>query len=255
MTLGMAAESGIVKLLPLSVLLITTSVSIGFFSISKRTFTGSFSDLVSHNRAVVGIVVQVSAALLAAGQVYVLCAIINFAARVQVCKEFVSLNFLKLLLAFSEARLDWTLTWPQFPTAALLIAVGPVFGAIWAGTLTPITTFDIHQDGTTQVPYYTGPLNPTWSLGDDGAIWLGCLQETEISPKVQLVSTCPAIDSIGGLIVSAQGATDPQGKPRIHSKLDNPAWTYSGRSYGAGSSQGLLIPSGASADPYTAYLY
>lgn len=251
----MAAESGTFKLLPVFVLVITTSVSITLLSISKHTFAGPFSDFVSNNRAVVGIVVQVCASLLAAAQVYVLCAIINFAARVRVYKQFVGLSILKLFSALSASRLDWTLSWHYFPAAALLVALGPGFGAIWAGALTPLITHDVRQDGTIEVPHYSGPLKKTWSIQDDSSIKLHCHVNTESSPEFQLVSDCPAVDSIGGLVASAQTATNPQGKPRTHSKLENAVWTYSRRSYGAGSSQGLYVPSKTSTDPYTAYSY
>ncbi len=38
---------------------------------------------------------------------------------------------------------------------------------------------------------------------------------------------------------SASSATTWDGEPRIHSKNDNPLWSYFGRSYGVGSSQGI----------------
>jgi hypothetical protein len=250
-----AIESPILKLLPVSLLVTTTSISIAMFSISKRTFTGSFSDLVNHNRAIVGTVVQVSATLLATAQVYVLCSIVNFAARLRVSSDFVPLSFLKLLSALSMPRLDWTLSWNYFPAVAIVVAFGPIFGAIWAGILTPLTTLTIRQDGTIQVPQYTGALKPAWTLERDGSISLNCTVKIRNLPEFQSVSDCAAVDAIGGLLASAQAATNPQGKPTVHSKLENAAWTYSGRSYGVGSSQGLFSPSEISTDAYTAYTY
>ena len=41
------------------------------------------------------------------------------------------------------------------------------------------------------------------------------------------------------ILDSASSATTYNGKPRIHSKNDNPKWSYFGRSYGVGSSQGI----------------
>lgn len=41
------------------------------------------------------------------------------------------------------------------------------------------------------------------------------------------------------ILDSASSATTYDGKPRIHSKNDNPQWSYVGRSYGVGSSQGI----------------
>ena len=47
---------------------------------------------------------------------------------------------------------------------------------------------------------------------------------------------------------SASSATTYDGKARIHSKNDNPAWSYIGRSYGVGSSQGITNLSLVSGD-------
>ena len=41
------------------------------------------------------------------------------------------------------------------------------------------------------------------------------------------------------ILDSASSATTYDGQPRIHSKNDNPQWSYFGRSYGVGSSQGI----------------
>ena len=45
------------------------------------------------------------------------------------------------------------------------------------------------------------------------------------------------------ILESATSATTYDGMPRNHSKNDNPEWSYFGRSYGVGSSQGIVGPS------------
>lgn len=76
---------------------------------------------------------------------------------------------------------------------------------------------------------------------------------TVTEPEYQLVSDCPTIEAIGALVVLPATATDPSGSLRVHSKLEDATWTYSGRSYGVGSSQGLFNPADESA--FTAYTY
>ena len=62
------------------------------------------------------------------------------------------------------------------------------------------------------------------------------------------VTNCPIPYHQNALINTAREAMAPDGISRDHSKLDNPTWVYQGRSYGAGSSVGLMSPSEIPAD-------
>ena len=64
----------------------------------------------------------------------------------------------------------------------------------------------------------------------------------QVTPSSYLSDKLAYLISVGlqNLILdSASSATTYDSKPRIHSKNDNPQWSYFGRSYGVGSSQGI----------------
>lgn len=62
-----------------------------------------------------------------------------------------------------------------------------------------------------------------------------------ISGSVALVSTCPAIDLVSALLGSlATAAAGTVNVPRPHPRIDSSGWTILGRSFGVGSSPGIV---------------
>ena len=219
---------GIIKFLHIPLLVLTNAVSITLLCLLNRRFTGSFPDRVVHHRTVTAVVVQIAATLLAASQVYVLCTLINFATRLQSVRRFIRASSLSLLAALSVPRIDWSLKWYAIVIAAILVLVGPLLGAVWAGALTPLVTSSLRDDGTIQIPLYSGPFDTGWSLQPRGSIGLNCGAlpwTTSI-----LVSACPAIGYITNFLASAQSATPLQHLPRVYPKIEVPAWSYENRS-------------------------
>ncbi|KAG0646938.1 hypothetical protein D0Z07_6472 [Hyphodiscus hymeniophilus] len=230
----MATEHRILKFLHISLVLLSSAVSITLLCLLDQRFTGRLPHLVSHYRDTAGVIVQISATILAASQGYVLCTLVNFAVRLQVFQSFISASSLNLLAALSIPRIDWGLGGRSIAIAALFTIIGPLFGAVWAGALTPLAADSIHKDGSIPIPVYSFPFNLTSSIA---------------------ISQCPAIGLITTLLSTALGATSAPNATRVYPKIEVPAWSYSNRSYGVGASQGLFSPTVISNDSYTAYSY
>lgn len=137
----------------------------------------------------------------------------------------------------------------------LAVSLGPSLGAIWSGGLTPIATTAVLSGGRIVKPDYPAGVDPTFSISDDGLINLACIRPADQSnPNVLDMTTCPALDLASALMASAHTATSVHG-PHLHTKLDNNDWTYIGRSYGVGSSQGLFKPTRLGQEGATGYSY
>lgn len=247
------AEKKVYRLLHIPSLVLTTTVSIVLFCLRDHNFAGKLPELVSNNRDVSGIIVQVSASVLAVAQVYVLTKLVNFAARIHIYRNYVSSNSLGLFTALSGPRLNWSLHWYQQVGVMLFVFLGPILGASWAGALTPLTTVSLRQDGTMQVPHYTGPFTADWSLSTGGTLYLNNCSSL-LNTEFVGISKCPVVSYITSLLASAYSATSPSGTARQHAKIEDPSWTYSGRSYGVGAAQGLFLPSNSSKDAYVCSL-
>ena len=250
----MATEHRIPKFLHIPLVLLPSAVSITLLCLLNHRFTGELPHLVSHHRDTVGVVVQISATLLAACQSYVLCTLVNFAARLQVFRGFISADSLNLLAALSIPRIDWDLGSRRIAIAALFTLIGPLFGAVWAGVLTPLAAVFINQDGTIPLPVYNSSFNVSWSLQPGGQVYLTNCTTYYPTPSIA-ISQCPAVGLVTSLLSTAAHATSAQGVTRVYPKIEVPAWSYSNRSYGAGASQGLFSLTVDSNDTYRAYSY
>ena len=250
----MATEHRIIKFLHIPLVLLSSAVSVTLLFLLNHRFTGRLPRLVGPHPDTTAIIVQVSASILAASQVYVLCTLVNFATRLQLFRRFISTSSLKLLAALSIPRIDWGLGYRGIAVAALFIVIGHVFGAVWAGALTPLAADSIRKDGTILIPAYNGPFNMSWSLQSGGKIFLTNCMTHHLNSSI-FISRCPTINFITTLMSTALGATSAPGVPRVYPKIEVPAWSYSNRSYGAGASQGLFSPTSNSNDSYTAYSY
>ena len=250
----MATEHRVLKFLHILLVLLSSAVSITLLCLLDHRFTGRLPHLVRRHRDTAGVIVQISATILAASQGYVLCTLVNFAARLQVFQRFISASSLNLLAALSIPRIDWGLGGRSIAIAALFTITGPLFGAVWAGALTPLAADSIHNDGSIPIPVYNGPFNVSWSLQPGGQIYLNNCSSHQFTSSIA-ISQCPAIGLITTLLSTALGATSAPNATRVYPKIEVPSWSYSNRSYGVGASQGLFSPTVNSNDSYTAYSY
>jgi hypothetical protein len=115
--------------------------------------------------------------------------------------------------------------------------------ALWAGAITPVASSQ-RQTSTIQVPilYTPDPHNLYWnhsgSYGDGGFIQWGS-SNTSFTPQGDF-SFFPVYPYGGRILDTAASATaNSPAANQSHAKYDNTRYSYSGRSYGAGSSVGL----------------
>ena len=99
------------------------------------------------------------------------------------------------------------------------------------------------------VPSYPEALEYIWSqFGENQTFDISSCMVQRIGVKPFFVTNCPIPYYQNALMNTAREATAPAGTLQDHSKLDNPKWVYQGRSYGVGSSIGLMSPSDIPAD-------
>lgn len=113
------------------------------------------------------------------------------------------------------------------------VALTMILSALWAAALTPVqlcedvdqTIFVPNWDNSTLIKEYPS------EVGKEGATVQNLKGQFSYSVGNQL---------LGSLLASASSATTIDGSPRIHEKLDKSKFTYIGRSYGIGSSIGVM---------------
>ncbi|MCJ1319395.1 hypothetical protein MMC15_004731 [Xylographa vitiligo] len=236
------------RISPICALAPTTVFSILLIAYHKTKFVGHAAVWVENSRDSVAIIVQIVATIFGFCQSYMLCSLINYATRIHLVGRTAKLDTLGLYTALSIPRVDTSLSASKTLLTGVLLIFTHLLSAIWAGAITPLTTTQQSGSGNISIPAYPNGVQPNWSYEyETGLVNLNC-QHTNS------VSNCAVFDLSGGLIDSLRTATSPVG-PRLHAKLDNATWTYSGRSYGVGSSQGLAAVLDNSTDPYTAYSY
>ena len=240
--------------------LFTILVSTLILSILRdRALTGSFPVWVQSHRDVVAVILQIASSLLGILQVLVICSLINFATRIRLFRAPTTLDSLTFWSALSTPRLDTAQPLRQVIALVFLLLLGPLFGAVWSGSLTPISTVVYKSGGSITLPSPVRTRGPMFSIEDNGQIAINCIRPTlnstsEQNPEILDMSGCPALSLSAALIASARTATS-DATPQLHTKISNPDWTYYGRSYGVGASQGLFGLTEVPAENYTGYWY
>ena len=122
-----------------------------------------------------------------------------------------------------------------------MVAVLP--GAIWAGALTPVVTSTIIMPSASwfypaspylDVPRYSPASAEFWNVTS----WVAPSDTIRTEKGIFTYSPNYALQ---GLILNvAASATSPDGTAQNHTKIDNSRFTYLGRSFGVGSSVGLV---------------
>lgn len=216
-------------------LLFTTPVSffLLYASVQSTRFPGDFFDFISNNRPSVQFAVQLIANFLSAAQVIVLCRLINFAIRRRFASREMDLNTMLMWSDAMVTHMDWDLP-PKFLLPLLLfLGSTKAFRGIWAASLTPVITW---KETAGQVAI------PRW---DDVSLLREYASEIgNGGPMVQNThgrfSYSVALDFLGSLLASASSATPIEPGLRQQRKIDNSRYTYMGRSYGMGSTAGLV---------------
>lgn len=251
------------KLLPALALILPTGVSIFLVSVRNRLWDGDFHDFVQSSRSAVQVIVQILSLVLAMLQIYALRKLFTLGTRLLLGGRRLSLDTLSLWAAISQAKLDSSLSKRYVVIIIAFVALTALPSALWAGALTPILSTD-RQTGTIDIPAFTSKSQSVWASqfqirpsGQDIQVWNVLDNCTEIHDIRGFVPTCPVPALQGFFLTSASSATSKTaGEPRLHSKLDNVRWSYSGRSFGVGASAGIAVTASIKgSNAFIAYQY
>lgn len=239
------------KLLSALALLLPTAVSILLLSIRNHLWDGSFRNFVNDSRTAVQVIVQILSFVLAMLQIYALRQLFALATRLVLPKRTLSMETLSWWTAISQTKMDSSLPMSYLICTITIVVLTALPSALWAGALTPILSTDLQTNGTIAVPQFTADSMRIWATqfqvrpnGDDLQVWNVLDNCTQIYDLRGFVPTCPVPALQGLLLTSASSATSNSiDEPRLHPKLDNVRWAYSGRSFGVGSSAAIAVPS------------
>lgn len=218
-------------------LIVTTLMSLLLVaSNSKRwTVSGDYYITLTQYRASVQIAVQIISASLGFLQQTVLCQLFNYATRLRFTKTAPTLDTIYVWNSVSAARVAWGVRVRSLmPT--LIFALGILVpSALWAGAITP-TLVETKASTLASLPipgFQDSTMIREWpsEINSSGPL----LRNTR-----GLFSFSPGVRMLGSLLSSAASATTVDGGIRQHPKFDNTRYTYNGRSYGVGSSVGLV---------------
>lgn len=258
--LSSAATSGLViRLLPLMCLAIPLAVSIGFVAIRDVRLYGYTRAYIVRNRPTVAVVVQIVASILGILQVTALTLVVNYRARIILTKRPVKSDTMDLLTALSVPRVAWSLPAAKLALAAFVVVLAQGPGALWAGSITPAVTRESIASGNIWVPKFGAESRHVWDAEftqtPEGNILNQVQNCTSRRSQAGAVTNCPVPNHQAALLDSLRGATSWTDTARNHSKPDSSAWTYIGRSYGMGASQGLVGEGFAGDYKYLGYSY
>ncbi|OIW26487.1 hypothetical protein CONLIGDRAFT_553966, partial [Coniochaeta ligniaria NRRL 30616] len=187
---------------------------------------------ITSNRASAQLIVQIVASILGFFNVFVFCTVLNYLTRLRLSGSSMSLNTMKFWNAMLSRQLIIRLPVHLFVPLVTAIAVSLVPPALWAGALTPVVIVT-NLPASIQVPSYTNT-----TLLTDG--WSNRTGLPSTSAREGLFTFNVGERFIGPLLQAAFTATTVDGSPRMHTKLDYTGFNYIGRSYGVGTSAGLL---------------
>ena len=247
-----AISSLATRLLPLLLLVIPAAVSIGLLSTRDVRSSGSSRVYISRNRPTVAVLVQVIASVLGTLQIAALTLIINYRARITLTKRPIRTDTMDFFSAISIPRIPWNVPVAKVSLAALIVVLAQGPGALWAGSITPATTRESVTLGNILVPKFGAHSRHVWDAEfqqfDNGDVWNYVQNCTSQRTQAVAVTNCPVPNHQAALLDSLRGATGWTDTSRNHSKPDSTAWTYAGRSYGMGASQGLATIQGIPID-------
>lgn len=238
----MAAEKVniIPRLLPVAAALFPCLVSVILLIQVNRRYGTSFTTLVSGNRASFQIVVQILAHGLGLLQIYSLRGCYKLSFRLGAFKQPLSLEKLAFGAALATGRIDLALVPSRLFWTVVALGLCMIPSALWAGALTPVVVRASGQSSASiNLPSFSQASTSTWNNEFQ-------MQGTNLWNLVNhcqgsgLITTCPVPALQGTLLTTLSSATTSDGSPRNHAKIDSPQWSYSGRSYGVGSSLGLI---------------
>jgi hypothetical protein len=238
-------EKRLTRCLPLLLGSFTTAIAIVLVAVSDQRDIGSFNAFVSSHRDTLALIIQVVSSGLGACQVYTVASLLNYWRRIYIQRHAVTLQSLKFWSAISGLQVRTSVPLRYGLIIAAFVIAMKIPEAFWAGALTPIFVDHVLSEGSIALPRYDSDSASYWQGGfakyDNGTFvpWTRASSTKDYGGAY--ISTVPAIDFIGGLINTAISAsTAPGAEARTHSRLDGSGWSFAGRSFGVGSSPGLI---------------
>ena len=241
------------KFLPVPGLILTTVVTslVLWSDRSNWSNAGWFYQLVTENRATVQIFVQIVSQLLGAIHVYTVCTLINLATRLRLVGKSTELDLLKFWNAVCGLRIDWSLPYRLLVPVGVFSIMGLLPSAIWAGALTPvITSTFLTSSGS---PFYSptpGLDVPQYSIASSEyrQNWTWVSPQPVVCNDKGIFTYSPNYYLQGLVLNAASTATNRTSSQNTTSnnlvkgqrKFDNSGYSYIGRSFGVGSSVGLV---------------
>jgi hypothetical protein len=222
-------------LLCASILPLLASIYLLVRTVTDRRSTGPLLAFVSSNRATAQIVVSINSAILAGLNVYTATKLLNFATRIHLLGQSLTLAMLKFIEAVATRRLVSGVPVAMCTTSVVMVLLFAIPNILWTGALTPIlTNSTILEMGVLKIPQYSPSSNATWSNNQR----VYNTQCTTVTNEEGIFSDCPVDVLHSSLLSRAAQATS--NVTRIHSKNDDSHYAYVGRSYGVGSPAGLV---------------
>ncbi|KAH8645761.1 hypothetical protein BX600DRAFT_534191 [Xylariales sp. PMI_506] len=228
-------------------LFISNVVSTILLVLTVRGWTGPYEleQFFSDNRSAVSIVVQILSHIFGFMAVRAICTALNLSARLRLATRSLSLETLKLVHAISGATLDLSLTGGNLVLLLAFVASSMIPAALWAGAITPIST-PVVISYPISVPDYSNT-SGTFVFNDPFST---PSNYTKIS-SLGTFTFSPAKQYSGFIIDNARNAINPStGQVNSHGKLDRTGYVYTTRSFGVGTSVGMLDSFGIPATNY-----
>lgn len=167
-----------------------------------------------------------------------ICRLFNFSTRLRVSQQPVKLDVLRLWINIYSCALEWHLPLHLLITLALFLLATAIPSALWAAALTPVPTVSQITGEHLVIPRFSMRTSDLWR---EWPAQFG-LSGPSLHDRRGQFTYSPGRDLVGSLLSSASHSTPlDSAQPNItHGKLDYTQYSYVGRSYGIGSSVGLV---------------
>jgi hypothetical protein len=236
-----AHERFIVRVLPLLAALIPFVVSVVLLSQVHHRYRSQFTSRISQSRTGVQVGVQVLAHGLGLAQVYSLRGLYKLHFRHDVFKTNMTLESLSFSTSLANGQLNLGLDLRHLVITVISLAFFLVPSALWTGALTPLVLPEgLATDSTFQIPAVSQNTSSVWNSEFSTTNFTQHIDQS-LCQRASQYTNCPVPALQGTLLTTLGGATAPlPGTPRKHPKIDSPFYIYSGRSYGVGTSLGIV---------------
>ena len=238
-TVSHRENSTLKKFLPIPGLVIATVISsLLVYATQHGPFVlNGFYNFVENSRTSVQAIISILTHILGFGHLYVLTSVISLSMRSLLQHYAHTPDRVKMWRALSSKSLDLSLPFKLLLPAVVLIALTVLPSTLWTGALTPnLVTQNIQLH--LPVPYYApDPGGKAWNQ-----TWIPNAPHSVLRNPFGTFSYTPAYDRGRSMINTAAGVIFDKDRLGQRPRSDKSGFAYSSRSYGVGSSVGLIFP-------------